>query len=298
MRTLAASLASLVLFGSTAFADPVHDALDAYALYQNDVSTLLDTDVESGRVVDAALARLSRHNPSSVARGWIAYGALTAAQAPAFAAGVQRRMRDERGAAVRRLLDDPQFARQQAGSRQAVHLILDAAAADGARAGAAGARYDRFARTASHVQLVSSVLRVDLPNGRLTPHMLSRLHIGALTADPTHDASALGGRGFWDSLAGRDARPSGARGAGERPRYTPVTDRMLTLGALIAAGADNNHARVDALLRDPITQHCLEMNQLELRQCLSVSVDSGERAYCIGRHALTGPGNCFSAMTR
>ena len=46
-----------------AFADQVHDALSAYALYQNDVSALLDNDIANGRTVDAALARISRHNP-------------------------------------------------------------------------------------------------------------------------------------------------------------------------------------------------------------------------------------------
>lgn len=298
MRTLIAALASSALLCPTALADPVHDAVDAYALYQNDVSALIDLDVESGRTVDAALARLSRHDPDRVARGWIAYGALTAAQSPAFAAGIQRLRGGARANLLRQLQADPRAARQQAGSGQAIQLILDAANADGARAGIAGDRYDRFARSASHVQMVSSVLRVDIPNPRLTSAMLQRLHIGALAGQPTRNATALGGRGFWDSLANRDESPSGARGARERPRYTQVTDRMLTLGALIAAGGDNDRTRVNALLDDPVTRHCMEMNQLELRQCLSVSVDSSERAYCVGRHALTGPGVCVSAMAR
>ncbi|MFT3727559.1 MAG: hypothetical protein QM759_07040 [Terricaulis sp.] len=298
MRTLIAGLAPFALLCPIALADPVHDAIDAYALYQNDVSALIDLHVESGRTVDAALTRLSRHDPARVARGWIAYGALTAAQSPAFAAGVQRSLHSDRADFLRDLQADPRNTRQQNGSAQAIQLILDAANADGARASAAGDRYDRFARSASRVQMVSSVLRVDIPNARLTPAMLSRLHIGALGGEPTHDASALGGRSFWDSLFGHDERPSGALGSHERPRYTPVTDRMLTLGALIVANADNDRTQVNALLNDPITTHCMAMNQLELRQCLSVSVDSSERAYCVGRHALTGPGVCISAMAR
>lgn len=301
MRTLTAAAAAFVLLGSApAIADPVHDALDAYALYQNDVSALLDTNVDSGRTVDAALARLSRHNPRSVARGWIAYGALTAARAPLFAASVERRIHDDgRSTVLRRLRDDPTYARrQQNGSDQAIQLILSAASADGARAGLAGVRYDRFARTASHVQLVSSVLRADFGPTRLTPEMLARLHVGAAAGRPTNDVNALGGRGFWDSLAGRDVRPTGAHGGREQRLYAPVTDRMLTLAALVTARAENSErARVNALLDEPITRHCMEMHQLELRQCLSVSVDSGERAYCLGRHALTGPGACVSAMT-
>lgn len=299
MRTLIAGLASLFFVCSAAQADPIHDAADAYALYQNDVSALIDLNVENGRTVDAALARLSRHDPDRVARGWIAYGALTAAQSPGFAEGIQRSTRTHnRATFLRQLQADARAARTQPGSSQAIQLILDAANADGARASHAGDRYDRFARSASHVQMVSSVLRVDLPNARMTTEMFTRLHVGALAGQPMRDPSALGGRGFWDSLAGRDERPVGARGGRERALYTPVTDRMLTLGALMIADADNDRGRVNALLNDPITTHCMEMNQLELRQCLSVSVDSGERAYCVGRHALTGPGVCVSAMAR
>src|SRR5262249_12799276 len=135
------------------------------------------------------------------------------------------------------------------------------------------------------------------PAPRLTPSMLTRLHVGAQAVNPARDASALGGRGFWDSLAGRDAGATRTRSGRERPLYNPVTDHMLTLGALIAADATGRErARVNELLNEPITQHCMEMQQLELHQCLSVSVDSGERAYCLGHHALAGLGSCVSAM--
>src|SRR5690606_11828321 len=100
--------------------------LDAYALYQHDDSVLLDLDVDSAQAVNGALARLSRHNPARVSRGWIAYGALTAAQSPAFAAGVERRVREAgRAEVLRQLRGDLSYARRQpAGSNQAIRLIL------------------------------------------------------------------------------------------------------------------------------------------------------------------------------
>ena len=74
---------------------------------------------------------------------------------------------------------------------------------------------------------------------------------------------------------------------------------MLTLGALVVVdAADSERSRVAALLDEPLTQQCLEMQRLQLRQCLSVSVDASERTYCLGRHGLSGPGSCFSAMVR
>lgn len=303
MRTLLAAVASCALLcPASALADPVHDALNDYALYQNDVSTLLDTDISSGRAVDAALARISRHNPPSVARGWIAYGALTAAQSPVFAQGVQRSLRgDDRALTLRMLRDDLTYARRhQNGADQAIDLILAAASADGARANVAGDRYDHYARTAPNVQLVSSTFHVDLGGStRLTPAMLERLNIGAQDARPMRDASAFGGRGFWDSLSGRSGRSPGGRGGRERGDYASVTDHMLTLGAIIAANAtDSERRRVADLLDEPLTQDCMHMQRLQLRQCLSVSVDATERAYCLGHHALEGPGVCFAHQVR
>ena len=74
---------------------------------------------------------------------------------------------------------------------------------------------------------------------------------------------------------------------------------MLTVAAVVVAdAADRERTRVSALLDEPITQQCLTMQRLQLRQCLSVSVDAGERTYCLGRHGLTGPGSCFSAMAQ
>jgi hypothetical protein len=298
MRTLTAALASFVLlYPAPAHADAVHEALEAYALYQNDVSALLDLELDSGQAIDTALARLSRHNPERVSRGWIAYGALTAAQSPAFAAGVERRVRDQgREPVLRQLRSDLSYARRQpAGSAQAIRLILSTASADSARAASAGARYDGIARS-NAAWLRSTARRTANVRGasHLTPEMRERLQVGALAERPLRDADAFGGRRFWDSLAGREASAPRGRGSRERRDYSPVTDHMLTLGALVVAGAaDSERRRVSALLDEPLTQSCLEMQRLQLRQCVSVSHDVSERAYCVGRHGLSGPGGCF-----
>src|SRR5262245_17927995 len=105
MRALAALvLAFLVLTPGLARAESVYEALDAYALYQNDVSVLIDLEIDSAEAMDGALERAARHDPTAVSRGWIAYGALTAAQSPAFAAGVQSRVRAAGRAPVPRQL--------------------------------------------------------------------------------------------------------------------------------------------------------------------------------------------------
>lgn len=303
MRTLIATLASLALLhAAPARADTVHDALEAYALYQHDVSVLLDLEVDSAQAVNGALARLARHNPSRVSRGWIAYGALTAAQSPAFANGIESRIDDAgRPQVLRDLRRDVTYARNAAGAPHAIRLVLSAASADGARAALAGARYNSIARSSTARWITSSDRRGALTraSAQLTPAMRERLQVNALAASPTRDADAFGGRRFWDSIAGRDARAPRDRGQREHRSYTDVTDRMLTLGALVVIGAtDGERGRVSALLNEPLTQQCLSMQQLQLRQCLSVSVDASERTYCLASHGLSGPGDCFAAMAR
>ena len=301
MRTwTATALASFVLVAAApARADTVHDALEAYALYQNDVSALLDSEIASARDVDAALARLSRHNGARVSRGWIAYGALTAAQSPAFATGVERDMREiGRASMLSQLRGDVFYARREtAGSAQAVQLILTAASADSARVSQAGGRYDQFARSAAARRSAGGGdLRESV---RLSPAMRDRLRVTPLSARPMSEVDEFGGRGFWDSLAGRDAAAPRARRGREERDYASVTDHMLTLAALVVADAtQSERRRVSALLNEPLTQQCMEMQRLQLRQCLSVSVDASERAYCLGTHALSGPGSCFSAVVR
>lgn len=300
MRTLFAAAASFALLSSPAFADEVHDALEAYALYQSDVSALLDSEIDSAQAVDAALARLQRHSPRNVARGWIAYGALTAAQSPDFAAGIARAA-DESGRApfLSQLRGDPSFARRTPrGSGDAVQLILNAASADGARVAMAGARYERFARSPAASQHASAGESTSA-SVRLSAEMQGRLRVTAVSSRPMSEISDFGGRGFWDAMAGRNANAPRGRRQRENAPYAAVTDHMLTLGALVVTeSTGRERRRVSALLNEPLTQHCLAMERQQLRQCVGVSVDASERAYCLARHGLSGPGACFSAIAR
>ena len=301
MRVFAVLASLVVLAPAPASADTVHEALEAYALYQQDVSILLDLEVDSARDVNGALARLSRHDPERVGRGYIAYGALTAAQSPAFAEGVMRRIaRDGRDAVERQVRADFTYVRRQSpGSPQAIRLILNVAGSDGARAAEAGGRFEHIARSSNAAWIASTDRRGGFTraSASLTPEARARLYVGALTTSPMRNAEEFGGRGFWDALAQRQARAQ-AGGRREQGSYAPVTDRMLSVGALIVASGEEEPARVSPMLDEQLSQQCLMMQRLQLRQCLSVSVDASERTYCLGRHGLIGPGGCFSAISR
>lgn len=311
MRALAALL--LLLCAATpasAQADPIHDAVDAYALYQGDVSALLSADVSSPEALNAALERAARHDPRRVARGWIAYGALAAAQSPAFVRGVQSRVRAaSRAAVLRQLRRDLGYARRRPpGSADAIQLVLNAAVADAARFDAAAERFERLGDT---LDATGWAAPTALQRGErertlrgagartLTPELAARLHVGALAAAPERDADALGGRRFWDALAGRDVRAPAARRLRENGSYARSVDRMLTLAALLIVNASaGERSRVNDVIDDEAVRQCLALQQLQFRQCASVSAFANEDAFCLARHGLSGPGGCFSAIAR
>jgi hypothetical protein len=301
------ALIALLLIATPAKAqtNPLHEALDAYALYQNDVSVLLDARIDSAEALDAALARMARHDPGAVSRGWIAYNATAAAQSPAFVRGVQSRVRAAgRAAVIRQLVRDITYARRRPpGDAEATQLILAAVEADTARMDLAAAGYEALGRTADmsgwaavedrtarHARL--SGLRV---SEMLPDAVRTRLHIGAGAASPLTDPTTFGGPRFWDALAGRTAQPPPARAV--RERWLGGADRMRTLaGLIIVEATQSESARVEQLLTDRDTHYCLSLQQLQLRQCAASANASNEDALCLARHGFAGPSACFSAL--
>ncbi|QGZ94296.1 hypothetical protein [Terricaulis silvestris] len=308
------ALLALAFLTTPAFAqtDPAQEAVTAYALYQQDVTDLLGAEISSGPALDTALALAARHDAARVSRGWIAYGAMTATQSPSFVAGVRSRVRAAgRAAVLRQLRRDLTYARRRPpGADEAIQLILQSAAADGARMTAAGHRYTGIAqsldqgvwpapasgdRNARHDRLRASTTE----QRTLAPALAQRVYVGPLSATPLMNADAFGGRRFWDAAAGR-ASPT-------PPRFTwaigadrqSAVDRMLTLAALIIIEAETQERiRVAAMLDDAPSRECLEMQQLTFRQCASVAHDPNEDAYCLARHGLTGPAACFANIAR
>jgi hypothetical protein len=202
MRALAV-LASLLLLTAPARAETLHEALDAYVLYQSDVTALLDQPVDGGDAIDGALERAARHDPERVTRGWVAYGALAAAQSPAFAAGVQSRVRAAgRAPVLRQLRRDVSYARRRPpGAAQAIQLVLASAAADSARMAEAGARYEQIGGSLDAASWLASSERGAreerlrrIGGAPLSAEQIARVRIGALAANPLADADAFGGR--------------------------------------------------------------------------------------------------------
>lgn len=302
-------LASL-LFASAATAqqaEPLFTAVDAYGVYQDDISAILDADITSPEALTLALERAARHDPDHLAQGWMAYGALTAAQSPAFVAGVRSRVRAaSRAAVIRQLVRDTSYARRRPpGALEAIQIILAANAGDSARLMQASQRYDGLGDTLNASGWVFAAESREDRNSRfrslaherweLSPALAPRLHVGVLASIPLAAPDVFGGRRFWDALDSRSSEPVPA--LTRRETLPTVIDRMLTLAALyIVSATPQQGARVSELLQSRPTSDCLELAQLQYRQCASVAHDANEDAYCLARHGLAGPAQCFGAI--
>jgi hypothetical protein len=314
MRRLAALTLVLLLVAFPARAqtnEPLFEAVDGYALFQNDVTELLSHQVTDVGELNPALILAARHDPERVSRGWIAYGALIAAQSPAFVAGVRSRVRAAgRAPVIRQLNRNIAYARTRPpGSAEAIQLILASAAADTSRMIAGGHRYtgfgDAFAATAPPADTARREVRfnelrlLSATRRSADASWAARVHPAVLVETPLTNVNAFGGRRFWDALGNRQSPTSPAFEWRENSTQSARVNRMLTLAALYIVGATQSEtARTSEMLSDRRLTECLEIEQLQLRQCTSVAASANEDAYCIARHGLTAPSSCFASIVQ
>ena len=294
-------------------AEPLGAAVQNYAAFQNDISDLQNQAVENNDQLDMVLARAAAQNREALMRGWLAYGAITAAQSPAFVKGVRQTVAAYGNPAfIRGLTLDPGYAQRLDGGADAARLALGSARADGERVYAVGARYKEMAyglQKARWAGLVSQAQPARVNRMRslaagatartVAPEMLPRLTVAAGTLQPWSDATQFGGRTFWDSLrmtpgtpAAQIAAPAyNVRVNGDRAN---TINRMTTLAALYIIGATQDPAaQTDRLLTEDSTKNCLELAQVQFYQCLSAAHFRYENAFCLGEHALKDMGACI-----
>jgi hypothetical protein len=294
-------------------------AITAYAAYQNDVSDLRANAVGNDDQLEAALDRVGRHNRDELTRGWIAYGASTAAQSPAFVQGV----RDAaayygRDAVIWAVSVDPSYARGLRGGNEATRLLLDSANADSARIIGVADRYQELAYSLQRQRWANAVaqrqndrvqriraLGVDgAPDSAVPLDMSPRLTVAPLTINPGSDPTAYGGRRFWDAVrGGQEVVEVAAQPVTYQWRVNitrgEALDRMAAVAALQALDAvDTNESAVSRLIADPRSRDCFEMAQLQLYQCMSAARFRYENAFCMGQHGLRDIGTCIGAVAQ
>jgi ribosomal protein S18 acetylase RimI-like enzyme len=322
MRSLAAwtTTAAVALLGGANAQTVAEDgnlqtAITAYAAYQNDVSELRSTAPRDANTLETALDRVARHNRDELTRGWIAYGAQTAAQSPAFVQGV----RDAaayygRDAVIWAVTVDPAYARSLRGGQEATRMLLESANADSQRIISVADRYQELAYSiqrqrwanavapaqAARVQRIRTLGREGAPDDAVPSTVSPRLTVATLSVQPS-DPTAYGGRRFWDAVRGGDqvVEVAATAAPAQRANITraEALDRMSAVAALQALDAvEANQSAVSRLISDPRSRDCIEMAQLQLYQCMSAARFRYENAFCLGQHGLRDIGTCIGAV--
>lgn len=292
-------------------------AMTAYAAYQHDVSELRSSRIANDADLERAIERVAHHNRDALTRGWVAYGASTAAQAPAFVQGVREAAAYYgRAAFIHAVSTDPRYARTLTGGEQATRLLLNSAKADAARVIDVADRYQEMAYglqrqawanaqapgQAARVQRVRALGREGSHGAALPSGVAPRLAVTPLSFSPGADPTAFGGRRFWDALRGGGETVNVSSTQPNVQWRVNITrgealDRMTSVAALQALDAvDTNQSAMSRLISDPRSRDCVEMAQLQLYQCMSAARFRYENAFCIGQHGLRDVGSCIGAV--
>jgi hypothetical protein len=283
-------------------------AAGAYASFQDDISSLRGAPIASSRDLDAALDLVATHDPTQVARGWMAYAAIVGSQASGFTQSVRETAAFYgRDRFLLGLRNDLGYARTIAGADQVVQLALAAAASDASRIEGVAARYKQSAydlqrsswaaMRADPAATRNASLRSRVGTAAVSSTALQRLTVQAGGASGGMVmADSPGGTLFWDSIRGSVATPTGLGSPtqrGVKADQATTIDRIVTLSAYYAVNAGPEmQARLDALMSEQLTKNCVEWSRLQMYQCISAARFKYEHAFCLAEHGMTDVGKC------
>lgn len=301
--------------------DPLAAAVVAYGAFHADVTGLKRMTFKRTADAQAALELVAQSNPDALTRGWIAYGALAAAQSPKFVEEVQKVAKAYgRETAIRGFTFGTDYARLLKGGDEAADVVLAAAAADGQRINAVGenyrstaielqsaawakARLPRSGATARVKRLAD--LAAAASARALAPEIAQRLAVRPAAYSPATDPTAFGGRNFWDAI---DASPDAAQltafsPAGQftaNPEQQTALDAMLSLAALHVLDAVDElaPADLDRLLAHEHTNNCFRMAQRQFTQCISAAASHADSVACVGEAGLQTRAMCVGAVVK
>lgn len=297
---------------------PLVQEAGGYALYQEDVSALESAPFASVEDIDHGLEVVASHNPDRLARAWMAYAALVAAQNPEFVDGV-RESADYYGrdAMIAGLRNDPAYAGQITGADTARQSVLTAVASDVTQLHEASAAVKQQAYSLQSTQWADAqsddsdkriawLDQVALQARFASEAMLESLAApGAVGSDRREQLDEIRAH-FWSAFrlgpaTAHAATPGDALPVvmlTPNPTHQNAVDQVMTLAALEAldAATAEDAPSLTLLLNEPSTQMCMTMARLHFQQCVAASHFRYEDPFCIAEHGVKDVGDCFSKI--
>ena len=282
-----------------------------YAAYHAVIADLADAPIAGPDDLDSAMDRLTAfYGEERLARAWIAYAAIIAAQHPEYIDEV-RELADYYGAeaATQGLMYDPTFATSFRSAGEAEDSVVEAVERDNDRIRLVSDRYRAAAYDLQHSDWAN--LRARDRQDRLAAMRLGQeneldvsdeelMALIETQADRPVPASSL----FTPISA---PSPSTASATAAAPSLTlevgegaiePDRQRMgriLSVAALQAISDDpaNVEAAIVMLMNDPAVERCMAWVRLDMEQCVAAGHFKFEDSFCIAEHALGDVSDCL-----
>ncbi|MGE3303464.1 MAG: hypothetical protein AB7M12_10155 [Hyphomonadaceae bacterium] len=297
--------------------EPLAAALQSYAAFQADIDLVNGGSIQGPKDIERALDKAAALDRDSLTRGFIAYGALTAARNQQFVDEVRKvAAAYGKDRVLNALIKNGNYAGTITGGSTATEYVIRAAAADAARVAEAGDRVKSRAREAQNLKWGKALSGAAAPRmtrlkqmaaasagpGRaLPPEQAERLKI--VPGDPSSDPASFGGAAFWRTFANNASTATLTSLPTQTQNFAwadnsggaSIRSSMLTLAAMYALDATQDRpAATDAALNDRATNGCLRGAQLQFYQCVATAHFNYENMACIGEAGFNTVAGCFS----
>jgi hypothetical protein len=301
--------------------EPLAKSVQAYAAFQSDIDLVNGGSIQESKDIERALDKAAAINRDELTRGFIAYGALTAARNEEFVQEIRKTAgfygKDR---ILKALLNNSNYAGTIKGGDKATEYIIRAAAADTARVMTAGESLKQRAREAQNLKWGKALSGAAAPrlkrlrtaadgySSSFNPALADRLKIVPGAGDPALDRVTLGGDSFWRALAakpGEEATLTALPAQVQSFNWTTTTGgasirgSMLSLAAMYALDATMDQpAATETVLNNKLTNNCLQGAQLTFYQCVASAHFNYENMACVGEAGLMTVGSCFQDATK
>ncbi|MEN6543960.1 hypothetical protein [Parvibaculum sp.] len=248
---------------------PIRQLAGVYLKYGDAVAGAEKSKLNTPKEVRRVLKDLRFAQPETMAAGWYAVRAMTAAQNKAFADGVRSEVGRNGEARVLAALDNPDYVLSIPGASAAQADVIASVSAENQRL---AALRKRFLDVAQQFQRQKWGM-----NEPLSPAQYAQAPAQSIAAPSMTTRLA--------SLA-RSFAP-----IGEAQAATPtVMTRILALGArqILSAPVSSASARDD-------TSTCLNWARLNLNQCIAAAHFPSEEAWCTGTHGVEDVRACWAS---
>jgi hypothetical protein len=243
---------------------PISDLAGVYLKYDSAIDEAEASKLKSPRDVRRILKMLRIEEPKSLADGWYAARAMTAANDDAFAAGIRHEVRINGAAKVIANLKKPAYVLRLPGATSAMNAVMASVATEDARMAKLRKRF------------IDTAFRFQKQKWGMTTPPASQPEIKAADATPSQIMQ------FFASLS--LVSEAQAYSVSVMSKILGRAAREVMEAPILPISGQKDE-----------TTSCLNWARLNLNQCIAAAHFPSEEAWCVGTHGIEEVRTCWAA---